>query len=50
MRELKVLDQGRPKLSWEGRKEFFEEALGEQVRSGVKRFWKRRWRRSAGNS
>jgi len=37
MRELKVLDQGHFKLSWEERKEFFEEELGEQVRSEVKR-------------
>ena len=37
MRELKVLDQGHLKLSWEERKEFFEEELGEQVRSEVKR-------------
>ena len=50
MRELKVLDQGHLKLSWEERKEFFEEELGEQVRSEVKRFWKRRWRRGAGTS
>ena len=37
MRELKVLEQGHLKLSWEERKEFFEEELGEQVRSEVKR-------------
>ena len=37
MRELKVLDQGHFKLSWEERKEFFEEELGEHVRSEVKR-------------
>jgi putative transposase len=37
MRELEVLDQGHFKLSWEERKEFFEEELGEQVRSEVKR-------------
>jgi len=37
MRELEVLDNGHLKLSWEERKEFFEEELGEQVRSEVKR-------------
>jgi putative transposase len=37
MRELEVLDQGHLKLSWEERKEFFEEELGEQVRGEVKR-------------
>ena len=37
MRELKVLDQGHLKLSWEDRKEFFEEELGERVGSEVKR-------------
>ena len=37
MRELEVLDQGHLKLSWEDRKEFFEEELGEHVRSEVKR-------------
>lgn len=37
MRELEVLDQGHLKLSWEDRKEFFEEELGERVRSEVKR-------------
>jgi putative transposase len=37
MRELQVLDQGHLKLSWEDRKEFFEEELGEQVRGEVKR-------------
>lgn len=37
MRELEVLDKGHLKLSWEDRKEFFEEELGEQVRSEVKR-------------
>jgi len=37
MRELEVLDQGHLKLSWEERKEFFEEELGERVRSEVKR-------------
>lgn len=36
MRELQVLDGGHLKLSWEERKEFFEEELGEQVRSQVK--------------
>jgi putative transposase len=37
MRELEVLGQGHLKLSWEDRKEFFEEELGERVRSEVKR-------------
>ena len=37
MRELEVLDKGHLKLSWEERKEFFEEELGEHVRSEVKR-------------
>jgi transposase-like protein len=37
MRELEVLDGGHLKLSWKDRKEFFEEELGEQVRSEVKR-------------
>jgi putative transposase len=37
MRELEVLDKGHLKLSWEDRKEFFEEELSEQVRSEVKR-------------
>jgi hypothetical protein len=37
MRELKVLDHGHLKLSWEERKEFFEKELGEHVRSEVKR-------------
>jgi hypothetical protein len=37
MRELEVLDQGHLKLSWEDRKEFFEEELGERVRREVKR-------------
>jgi hypothetical protein len=37
MRELEVLDKGHLKLSWEERKEFFEEDLGEHVRSEVKR-------------
>ena len=37
MRELEVLDQGHLKLTWEERKEFFEEELGEHVRSEVKR-------------
>ncbi len=37
MRELQVLDTGHLKLSWEDRKEFFEEELGERVRSEVKR-------------
>jgi putative transposase len=37
MRELEVLDAGHLKLSWEDRKAFFEEELGEQVRSEVKR-------------
>jgi putative transposase len=37
MRELEVLDKGHLKLSWEDRKEFFEEELGEQVRGEVKR-------------
>jgi putative transposase len=37
MRELEVLDGGHLKLSWEDRKEFFEEELGEQVRGQVKR-------------
>jgi putative transposase len=37
MRELEVLDTGHLKLSWEDRKEFFEEELGERVRSEVKR-------------
>jgi len=37
MRELEVLDQGHLKLSWEERKEFFEEELSERVRSEVKR-------------
>jgi putative transposase len=37
MRELEVLDKGHLKLSWEERKAFFEEELGERVRSEVKR-------------
>lgn len=37
MRELEVLDAGHLKLSWEERKAFFEEELGEQVRGEVKR-------------
>ncbi len=37
MRELEVLDGGHLKLSWSERKAFFEEELGEQVRSQVKR-------------
>jgi transposase-like protein len=37
MRELEVLDKGHLKLSWAERKEFFEEELGERVRSEVKR-------------
>jgi len=37
MRELEVLGKGHLKLSWEDRKEFFEEELGERVRSEVKR-------------
>jgi len=37
MRELQVLDGGHLNLSWKDRKEFFEEELGEQVRSEVKR-------------
>lgn len=37
MRELKVLNGGHLNLSWSERKAFFEEELGEQVRSGVKR-------------
>jgi len=37
MRELEVLDGGHLKLSWNDRKKFFEEELGEQVRSEVKR-------------
>jgi len=37
MRELEVLDGGHLKLSRKERKEFFEEELGEQVRSEVKR-------------
>jgi len=37
MRELQVLDGGHLKLSWEERKAFFEEELGEQVRGEVKR-------------
>jgi putative transposase len=37
MRELEVLDGGHLKLDWEERKAFFEEELGEQVRSEVKR-------------
>ena len=37
MRELQVLDGGQLKLSWEERKAFFEEELGEQVRGEVKR-------------
>ena len=37
MRELKVLNGGHLKLSWSERKAFFEEELGEQVRSEVKR-------------
>ena len=37
MRELEVLDKGHLKLSWEDRKEFFEEELGERVRSEAKR-------------
>jgi putative transposase len=37
MRELEVLDKGHLKLSWAERKELFEEELGEQVRSQVKR-------------
>jgi putative transposase len=37
MQELEVLDGGHLKLSWKDRKEFFEEELGEQVRSEVKR-------------
>jgi putative transposase len=36
MRELQVLDRGHLKLEWEERKAFFEEELGEQVRSSVK--------------
>lgn len=36
MRELEVLDSGHLKLEWEESKVFFEEELGEQVRSGVK--------------
>ena len=37
MRELKVLNGGHLNLSWNERKGFFEEELGEQVRSEVKR-------------
>ncbi len=37
MRERQVLAKGPLKLSWEDRKEFFEEVLGEEVRSQVKR-------------
>jgi putative transposase len=37
MRELQVLDGGHLKLSWQDRKEFFEEELGAQVRGQVKR-------------
>jgi transposase-like protein len=37
MRELEVLDGGHLKLSWEERKAFFEEELGEQVRGEVRR-------------
>ena len=37
MRELKVLNGGHLNLSWSERKAFFEEELGEQVRSEVKR-------------
>lgn len=37
MRELEVLDSGHLKLEWAERKAFFEEELGEQVRSSVKR-------------
>jgi putative transposase len=37
MRELKVLNGGHLNLSWSERKGFFEEELGEQVRSEVKR-------------
>jgi len=37
MRELEVLDEGHLKLSWEDRKEFFQEELTEQVRGEVKR-------------
>jgi len=37
MRELQVRDQGHLKLSWEERKEFFEQELSERVRSEVKR-------------
>jgi len=37
MGELEVLDGGHLKLSWEERKAFFEEDLGEQVRGGGKR-------------
>ena len=36
MRELEVLDSGHLKLEWEESKAFFEEELGEQVRSSVK--------------
>ncbi len=36
MRELQVLDGGHLKVSWEERKAFFEEELGEQVRGEVK--------------
>ena len=37
MRELEVLDRGHLKLSWEERKEFFDQELSERVRSEVKR-------------
>jgi len=37
MRDLKVLDGGHLNPSWKDRKEFFEEELGERVRSEVKR-------------
>jgi len=37
MRELEVLGEGHLKLSWEDRKEFFQEELSEQVRGEVKR-------------
>lgn len=37
MRELEVLAKGHLKLSWENRKDFFEEELGERVRSELKR-------------
>lgn len=36
MRELEVLDGGHLRLDWEERKAFFEEELGERVRSEVK--------------